>query len=227
MKLSRHGPVRLISLGDGENRLDQPFLDELGALLDEAESASSPAALVCVGGARHWSNGYDLDWLGRLDREQRRAFIRAHQALLARLLLLPLPGVAALSGHAIGGGALLALAHDYRVMRRDRGFFVLPEIDAGIPFRPAMVALLRAKLTPGTLRDAVLTGRRYNAVEARAEGIVDETALEADVLPAALARAAKLAEKDRATFAAMKLRLYGEVAEALTSESGSAPSRPG
>jgi enoyl-CoA hydratase/carnithine racemase len=227
VKLAREGRVLLLSFGEGENRLDQSFLDEFGALLDEAEAASSPAALVCLGGARHWSNGYDLDWLGSLEREARRAFIRAHQALLARLLLFPLPSVAALSGHAIGGGALLALAHDYRVMRRDKGFFVLPEIDAGIPFRQAMVGLLRAKLPPGTLRDAVLTGRRYDAVQARADGIVDETLLEEELLPAALARAAELAEKDRATFAAMKLRLYGDVAEALTSGSGSAPSPPG
>jgi enoyl-CoA hydratase/carnithine racemase len=60
----------------------------------------------------------------------------------------PLPTVASFNGHAFGAAAMLATAHDYRVMRDDRGYFCFPEVDINIPFTPGIAALIQAKLSP-------------------------------------------------------------------------------
>lgn len=215
MRLERHGVVFLLDLGDDENRLDAERLAGFGAALDEVERSPGDCALVTRAHGDFFSNGYDLTRLHSLSREAQRAFVAQHERLLARLLVFPAPTLAVLQGHAVGGGALLALAHDWRLMRADRGFFWLPEIDAGIPFRPGMLALLRARMAPPVLRDVVLSGARLGGREALDAGVVDAALPEVELLPRALERADELARKDRRTFARMKQDLYGEIAKAL------------
>ena len=82
------------------------------------------------GERQDWCNGLDLEWMAGL-QEGAPAFLVRVQELLARVLELGVPSVAALQGHAFAAGAMLALAHDERVMRADRGFFCLPEVDSG------------------------------------------------------------------------------------------------
>jgi enoyl-CoA hydratase/carnithine racemase len=221
MRSERHGEITVVDLGDGENRLTPEWLAELSGLLSQLEAAQGPAALVTHASGSFYSNGYDLDGLLVRPAEEQRAFVADHERLLARLLVLPVPSVAALPGHAVGGGALVALAHDLRLQRADRGRWWLPEIDVRIPFRPAMLALLRLRLREDVLRDMVLGGERLGPEQALARGVVDETPAAEDLLPRALARAERLATKDRRTFARMKQRLYGAVAEQLLA--GSAP----
>jgi enoyl-CoA hydratase/carnithine racemase len=96
---------------------------------------------------------------------------------------------------------MLALAHDQRVMRTDRGFFCLPEIDIRIPFTPGMNALITVRLSARTAHEAMTTGRRYGGLDAAAAGIVDEAVEAEQVLPRAIERAAALADKDPATLA--------------------------
>jgi len=215
VRLERHGVVFVLDLGDGENRLDAELLAGLDAALDEIERSPGDSALVTRAHGTFFSYGYDLTRLRSLSREAQRDFVAHHERLLARLLLLPVPTLAVLQGHAVGGGALLALAHDWRLMRADRGFFCLPEIDARIPFRPGMLALLRARLAPAVLRDLALGGAKLGGREALDAGVVDAALPEVELLPRAMERADELARKDRRTFARMKQDLYGEVAKAL------------
>lgn len=215
MSLERRGRVFVLRLGAGENRLAPASLAALAEGLAEAEAESGPSALVTIGGPDFYSNGYDLEWLRAQPADSQRAFVRSHEQLLARWLRASVPTVAALSGHAVGGGALIALAHDYRVMSDGRASFWLPEIDARIPFRAGMMALLQARLAPDVCRDLVLSGERLSAQGARDARVVDEVAEPAALLERAIARAEALAEKDRRTWARMKSRLYGRVADAL------------
>jgi enoyl-CoA hydratase/carnithine racemase len=135
--------------------------------------------------------------------------------LLARVLTFPRPTVAALQGHTFAAGAMLALAHDWRVMRADRGYFCLPEADINIPFLPGMSALIQAKLTPAAATDAMLTARRYGGEDALAAGLVTATAAEDEVLSAAVALAAPLATKDPTTLGLIKERMYSDVVQTL------------
>jgi enoyl-CoA hydratase/carnithine racemase len=119
-------------------------------------------------------------------------------------------------GHAFAAGAMLALAHDAIVMRADRGFFCLPEVDLGIPFTAGMNALIRSRLPIATAHEAMTTGRRYGGEEARTAGIVAATAGEGAVLDTAVALAEQRAAKAGDVFGAIKARLYAEVIAELT-----------
>ena len=104
---------------------------------------------------------------------------------------------------------MLACAHDYIVMREDRGYWCLPEVDLGLPLSPAMYAVVAAHVPEHTMRDALLSGRRYSAPEALAAGIVTEVAAEELVAGRAVARAAELASKNRDVIRAHKQLMYG------------------
>ena len=213
--LKREENAFILNLGSGENRLDRPFLDEVGRALDEVEACPDPVVLVTTAEGRFYSNGFNLGWLGSLEREQARVFLNDTQALWARLLVLGVPTVATLNGHAFGAGAVLALAHDYRVMRADRGYFCFPEVDLKLSFRPGMLALIRCRFTPSVFRDALITGARYGGTEAQAREIVDEAAPLEELTARAIARASAAAGKDRKTLHRLKLAMYREAFDLL------------
>ncbi|MHA7839829.1 MAG: enoyl-CoA hydratase/isomerase family protein, partial [bacterium] len=136
-------------------------------------------------------------------------------ALMARVLTFPMITVAAVNGHAFGAGAQLSLAHDYRVMRRDRGYWCMPEIDMGAPLHPGMTALIQARLPRQTAHESIVTGTRYGGEQARQRGIVDRIASEDEVLPLAIEVAASLAAKAHPVMRQLKAGLYPETLEAL------------
>ncbi len=214
--LRREGPVFVLVMNAGENRLNRSFLTAFNAALDEAEASTGPAAVVTIGGdVKFYSNGLDLAWMGGPGQSETTAFMGDLHRLFGRLLSFPLPTVAAINGHAFAAGAMLALAHDFRVMRADRGFFCLPEVDINLPLSPGMLALIQAKLDPTTSNDLILTGRRVGGSDAAALRIVDESAAAEEVLSRAIARAEKLAPKDRGIYGTLKRGLYASAIRVL------------
>ena len=217
--LRREGTVFILTMRSGENRFNRSFLDALHRAFDEVEGSSGPAALVTTGEEKFYSNGLDLTWLSGDGQQEGGKFISDVMRFFGRVMACPVPTVAAINGHAFAAGGMFALAHDFRVMRADRGFFCLPEIDIKLPLAPGMTALIKSRLTPTTLRDAVLTGARIGGSEARDRGIVDEAVPAADVLPNAVARAATFAEKDRDIYGALKRGMYADVLSILAAGS--------
>lgn len=214
-KLDRDGEVFILYLDpDDENRFHPDWLADVEAALTDVEEAAGPRALVTVGSGKFWSTGLDLDWL-MINEAEAAAYLDWVSALLARTLASPVVTVAALNGHAYGAGAMWALAHDMRVMRADRGFFCLPEVDLGLSFTPGMSALVRARLTPAAAHEAMTTGRRYGGEQALPAGIVDAVA-DADQLTAAATDLARpLAAKANPVRSEIKETLYAEALAAL------------
>jgi enoyl-CoA hydratase/carnithine racemase len=140
------------------------------------------------------------------------------QSLYGRLLAFPATLVAAINGHAFAGGGMLALACDQRVMREDRGFFCLPEVDINIPFSAGMSALVQSKLTPQIAHEVMLTGRRYGGADAVRVGIVDLCVAEDSVLPEAVGAAEALSKKSRDTVATIKRTMYSDALELLSEQ---------
>ncbi|KAH8955371.1 hypothetical protein BDL97_08G134300 [Sphagnum fallax] len=149
--------VYLLTLtGDGEHRFTPSSIPEIVAALDEVEKDPQAAALVTTGEGRFYSNGLSLSLVNKTSRENLELLDTFHD-LLKKMLTYPIPTVAAVSGHAVAGGCMLALAHDYSVMRSDKGYMFLSEVDIGLSFTPGMLALISCKLPVRTYHKAVLS----------------------------------------------------------------------
>ncbi|GAB7067781.1 enoyl-CoA hydratase/isomerase family protein [Mycobacterium hodleri] len=207
--------IAVLDLGDDENRFSLDFLDELEGRIAEVVSAGA-GGLVTTGTGKFYSNGLDLDWL-LAHGDQMQSYVGRVHALFSRVLTCPMPTAAALNGHAFGAGAMLAVAHDYRVMRSDRGFFCFPEVDIRIPFTPGMAALIQAKLTPAAAVASMTTGRRFGGGDALTVRIVDATAADDSVVGDAVALLSPLGGKDPGTLGAIKATMYGPAVAALAS----------
>jgi enoyl-CoA hydratase/carnithine racemase len=214
ISLTYEEKIAILDLGADENRFSPGFLDEMSAHLDEVVGTGAQG-LVTTGGAKFYTNGLDLDWL-TAHGDQTQWYVGRVQAMLARVLTLPVPTAAAVVGHAFGAGAMLALAHDFRVMRADRGFFCFPEVDIRIPFTPGMAALIQAKLSPQAAVASMTTGRRFGGDDAASLGIVDAVAGEGAVTPAAVDLLRPLDGKDPGTLGAIKQTMFGPAVRALT-----------
>jgi enoyl-CoA hydratase/carnithine racemase len=213
--MDRDGDVFVLNLGDSENRFHPDWLVETRAHLETVASAEGPRALVTTASGKFFSNGLDLDWL-QAHADEFLGYVSQVQRVFERTLGMAVPTVAAIGGHAFAAGAMLALAHDFRVMRADRGYFCLPEVDIAIPFTRGMSALIQSKLTPKTAHEAMTTGRRYGGTDALDAQIVDAVAHEADVLAAAIEMARPLAGKASPTLGLIKARMYPAALAALS-----------
>jgi enoyl-CoA hydratase/carnithine racemase len=216
--LTRQESVFVLDLGDGENRFHPDWVAAVDAALDEVEKAEGPRALVTAATGKFFSNGLDLAWLAA-NGAARDGYLASVQALLARMLALPVVTVAAVQGHAFAAGAMLTVAHDFRVMRADRGFWCLPEADIGLPFTPGMSALIQARLAPQVAHEAMITARRYGGHDAAAAGIVDRAVDEEAVRVTAIEMAVAQAGRAGETIATIKARMYAPVLAALGARS--------
>lgn len=225
--LSRHGSVFVLRFselmdaepttteptaepGNPENVFSPDLLDSLDAALDEVEASEGPAALVTTGAGRFYSNGLDLGVVAS-DPAGLPAYVTRVQQLFARVLRLELPTVAAVNGHAFGAGAMLAVSHDHRVMRSDRGYWNLPEARLGMPFPAGMNALVTTRLGHPVASTAMLTARRYPAAEAVSAGIAHEAVDAESVLDRAVAVAAELAPLRGPNYAGIRAGLVAGI----------------
>ena len=214
--LTRQDNVFILTMDEEDNRFNATSLGRLTEILDEVESADGPAALVTTGTGKFYSNGLDLDWImgGEADWTFADLAMEA-QRVFARTLTFRRPTVAAINGHCFAAGAMWSLAHDFRVMRSDRGFWSMPEVNIRIPFTPGMSALIQARLAPQVAHQVMTTGHRFGGQDALESGIVDRAVEEDSVLSTAIDIAAMLADKDPDTLAAIKQGMYGPTVTAL------------
>lgn len=207
------GATAVLDLGADQNRQGVIWLQEVNDLLDDV-LASPATSLVTTGTGKFYSNGLDVaeaEGPVELDPD----YVRRLQAVYRRVLTLPMPTAAAVNGHAFGGGALLAMAHDYRVMRTERGFFCFPEVNIGIAFTEGMAALVQSKLSAAQARDAMLTGRRFDGDQAAAAGLVDEAVPVDQLVERAVQLASAHVPDHPQTLGAVKEIMYADAASAL------------
>ena len=215
--LTREGDVFILRFDVLENRFRPDNLAAWNEALDEVEAAGNPAALVTTGTGKFFSNGLDLDWLLALEEgKERDDYIPTVLGLMARVLTFPAITIAAINGHAFGAGAQISLAHDYRVMRTERGYWCMPEIDMKAPLHPGMTAIIKARVSHQTAHELIVTGTRYSAEAALEKQIIDYAVPESEVLPKAIELAAGLTSKADPALHQLKKGMYPQTLKALT-----------
>jgi enoyl-CoA hydratase/carnithine racemase len=217
IQLEQHGSVFVAKMDRDEKSIDPAFIERFTAIVDEVALVVGPRALVTTGSDRFFSTGLSLSHIQTLDSKQLSAFLADVDRLLIRLVSAPFVTVAAINGHCIAAGGLLALAHDYRVMRIDQGFFSLPSIDVGIPFTRGMAALISTKVPPPWADDLAISGDRIGGHEALDRAIVHRAVPGDAVAASAVEIAERLSTKDADTLGTIKQRLYHDLLVALDS----------
>jgi enoyl-CoA hydratase/carnithine racemase len=212
LTLEHHGRIAEMRLHrNALNTLSPGFVRELlDALGGLAADAGVGAVVVSSSAPKFFSAGWDLPELLRLDREGFLESYRAFVDLTIRLAALPKPTVAALGGFTVAGGAILALACDWRVMTTGKAKLGLTEVDLGVPM-PQVATLLALDVGGATgARDLLLAGHLFAPHEAQERGIVDRLVEAEHVRDEALAIAGPLAAKPAEAVAAMKRALRAE-----------------
>ncbi|GAA3231320.1 enoyl-CoA hydratase/isomerase family protein [Actinocorallia longicatena] len=187
------------------NVMDLEFCQEIAKVLP---TLAGERAVVLTGAGRAFSAGVDLKRMLDGGAEYVAAFLPALSDAFQAVFDLPNPVVAAVNGHAIAGGAILAAAADHRLM--SAGTIGVPEIFVGVPFPASPYEIVNWALGPVAGRRAILTGAVHGPDQAVAHGLADETSTPESLLDTALARASVLASVSPDTFAHTKRQLRAE-----------------
>jgi enoyl-CoA hydratase/carnithine racemase len=209
----KDGNIHIVTMNNDQNTIDLVWQARMLEVLDTIEAdIEGDSGLVLTGEGKFFSNGLNLEAIMNMNPQEMEQFRISMAGITGRLLMLAVPTVAALNGHAFAAGAFLALSCDYRIMREDRGWLCVSEVDAGVPISQPMMDLLLHKATPNTARDAVLTGKRFTADDAIAAGLADGKAPESNLLAQATALATAVSTKERTIFGTLKRSLHSRLA---------------
>jgi enoyl-CoA hydratase len=200
--------------------LDRPPVNALSLELVQALTAAIAGAvaeraraIVLSGRGPAFSAGIDTKAAPTYSEAQRREAIAAINAMVSAIYAAPVPVVAGINGHALGGGLVMALACDARVASSGEYWLALNEVEAGVPFPAGPLTVVHAELDAPVVRDLCLSGRRIRPDEALELRVVDEIAQPAELLRRAAALAGQLAANG--AYAIVKAQLRARVSERL------------
>lgn len=215
--------IAVIEMCNGPNRMNQAFAEAMNLCLDQVEEdAGVQAAVLTSTDEKNFSQGIDVEWIGGKlaagENEAVKAFMYGMNGVFKRLLLFPVPVIAAINGHAFGNGAIMSCACDFRFMKKDRGFFCFPEVDVSIPFLPGMIGFVRKAIPEYRFNQMLLSGQRMTASDLEASNVIVKASDDQDALMAdALAYAATFAKK-RGIFGELKKRVHKELIRIIDEE---------
>jgi enoyl-CoA hydratase len=216
ISISQKDGVATVTLNkDPANALNIEFAEEILEVLAHLEETDSVRALVLTGTASVFCAGLDLKEAPRYDRTRQNR-------MLALLNGLSVPTVAAINGHAIAGGLVLALACDWRVAIADGALFGLTEVSVGVAYPVAAMTIVRSELGCTAARQLVLGGTNRDSAHALSSGLVDELQTAEHVLPRSEAIARQLSAWPAEGYLRIKRQLrrdaLSEIANAVAGE---------
>ena len=201
------------------NALDVELCRQLVARLEEL-GTSSARAVILTGQGGVFSAGVDL--LRALDggKAYLRDFLPALRKLFDVVFFYPKPVIAAINGHAIAGGCVLACAADQRIMSRGAGRIGVTELLVGLPFPAIALEIMRFTAVSEYLREVLFGAGRYPAEAAAARGLVDAVVDPEALLGAALDAAQSLASLSTAAFSLTKSQVRQPVLDSMRGYAG-------
>ena len=188
------------------NAMDRECLDAIAQAFGRAE-ADEVRGVVLTGYDRFFSAGLDLIALYDYDRRQMAAFLERFNRTMLQVFAFPKPVVAAVNGHAIAAGCILALACDVRMMVKEGAMLGLNEWRLGLSVPAVALEIARFSLPEAHRAEALSLGKLYPPKEAKGLGFVQELLPRDQLLPRAVALAKEYAEPS--------VQAYGEIKAAL------------
>ena len=214
------GDVAVLRLEHGKvAALDLELLEGLGAALADL-ARERPAAAVLTGTGSSFSAGVDLHRVVEGGRAYLEPFLRELERAFRALFTFPRPVVAALNGHAIAGGLVLACACDRRLMARGNGRLGVPELVVGVAFPALALEIVRGVLPARAVGDLLLRGQRVDGEAALALGLVDELVEPERLRARAVAAARELGALDARAFELTKAAWRAPLLEHLARTAG-------
>ena len=173
----------------------------------------SVKAVILTGSGSSFSAGVDLFRVLKDGPEYGRRFLPVLDSFLRAALTLPKPMIAAINGHAIAGGCILAATCDHRIMSEGTARIGIPELAVGVPFPALPLQIMAARVADGHLRDLVFTGRTVLIDEAKALGLIDEKCPSGMLMDRAMEAALRMAAIPAGAFALTKQAFYTPILE--------------
>ena len=210
----------VVEMCNGPNRMDQVFSRDFNQCLDQVREDTDIRAMVLTAtDEKNFSQGIDVEWIGKKLQEQDNdtvmAFMYDMNRVFKRLLLFPVPVIAAISGHAFGNGAILSCACDFRFMKKDRGFFCFPEVDVGIPFLPGMIAFVRKALPEHLFNRMILSGQRMTADDLEVHNVIIKACGNQEALMTEAMAFAAAFDKKPGIFQELKQRMHKDLVRVM------------
>jgi enoyl-CoA hydratase len=215
IEVTERDGVAVLHMAHGKvNAMSLEFCEALTARFAEISPAR---AVVMTATGRTFSAGVDLVRLLEGGAPYIRQFLPPLSTMFAAVFSHPAPVVAAINGHAIAGGCVLACAADKRLMARDGGRIGVTELLVGVPFPPAAMEIMRCAAAPQFFADAIFSGATYTATEAVARGFVHDVVEPQALLERAVAAAKALAALPPKAFALTKRQIHAPALERMQS----------
>jgi enoyl-CoA hydratase len=207
--------IAVMTLQHGKvNALDIEFCEAIAARFKEL-AASNAKTIVLTGQGKVFSAGVDLRRLSDGGADYIRAFLPSLHKLYDAVFFHPKPVVAAVNGHAIAGGAVLAACADRRIMGRAAGRIGVTELLVGVPFPALAFEIVRFSVPAHYLAEVTFSGGTYEAGAAIERGFIDEVAEPSELLEDACGIAQELGTLSPLAFAQNKMQIRQPVSERM------------
>lgn len=216
VRVDRSEELRIVTLDRGKvNALNGPTVRELSSCFDQFERDDSVRGLVLTGAGKFFSFGFDIPEFLGFKKEDFADYLTLFTDFYTRVFVFPKPIVAAVNGHAVAGGCMIATACDIRLMASGRGKISLNEITFGASVFAGSVAMLKHWVGGRNAERMLYSGEMYQAEEARRLGLVEEVVPPEELMTRAEDRARMLAGQDPVAFASLKRLIRGPIADEM------------
>ncbi len=210
------GPVTILRMEHGKaNAFDLALIGGLEAQLDAIAQDASYRSVVVTGTGSIFSAGVDLFRVVEGGIEYLDQFLPAFIRTFRKLFTLPFPVIAAINGHAIAGGCVLASACDFRLMQDGDETIGVPGLRVQVPFPSVAIEILRFAAASAHLQELVYLGKTYLARDAYQRGLIDEVVQPEMLLERATEVALRLHEIPAETFALAKAQVRKPAVDAM------------
>jgi 3,2-trans-enoyl-CoA isomerase len=214
--ISKSSGIAKLMLSRGKvNALNNEVVDQVRNALSSIEHDPDIKAVILTGQGKFFSFGFDIPEFLSYSKQQFTDYLTNFTGLYTYIFNYPKPVVAALNGHTIAGGCMLALACDHRVMVSGKAKISLNEIGFGSSVFAGSTEMLRFHVGSHNAAKVLYSGAMYSAEEAKEIGMVDTVVEDKALMETALKTASELGEKDLPAFSSIKSLLRRTVAEEM------------